>query len=50
VALLKLGQWDEGIAQLREALGRDPGNHQLQKALDDALAQAKAHGIAVHNQ
>ncbi len=50
VALLKLGQWDEGIAQLREALHRDPGNPKLQKALDDALAQAKAHGIAVHNQ
>lgn len=45
VALLKLGQWTEGIAQLREALRRDPSNQQLQAALDDALAQARAHGI-----
>ena len=43
VALLKLGQWDEGLAQLREALRRDPGNAQLKAALDDALAQYQAH-------
>jgi hypothetical protein len=36
-----LGQWSQGIAELREALRRDPGNTALQKALDDALAQAK---------
>jgi protein O-GlcNAc transferase len=47
VALLKLGNWDEGIAQMREALRRDPGNADLQKALDDALVQAKAHGIDI---
>jgi tetratricopeptide (TPR) repeat protein len=47
VALLKLGYWDEGIAQMREALRRDPGNTDLQKALDDALVQAKAHGINI---
>jgi tetratricopeptide (TPR) repeat protein len=41
VALLRLGQWSQGIAELREALRRDPGNTALQKALDDALAQAK---------
>jgi len=47
VALLKLGQWNEGIAQLREALRRDPGNMDLKQALEDALAQARAHGIAI---
>jgi len=47
VALLKLGQWSEGLSQMREALHRDPGNTLLQKALEDALAQAKSHGIAV---
>ena len=45
VALLKLGKWDEGIAQMREALRRDPGNTNLQKGLEDALSQAKAHGL-----
>jgi tetratricopeptide (TPR) repeat protein len=45
VALLKLGRWDEGIAQMREALRRDPGNTQLQKGLEDALAQAREHGL-----
>jgi protein O-GlcNAc transferase len=47
VAQLKMGQWDEGIAGLREALRRDPGNTDIRRALDDALAQAKAHGIVV---
>ncbi len=47
VALLKLGNWKEGISQMRQALQRDPGNSKLQKALKDALAQAKAHGIVV---
>jgi tetratricopeptide (TPR) repeat protein len=47
VALLKLGYWDEGISQMRAALQRDPGNPQLKKALDDALAQARAHGIVL---
>jgi protein O-GlcNAc transferase len=45
VALLKLGNWQEGISQMRDALRRDPGNSEVQKALEDALAQAKAHGI-----
>ncbi|MCU1236721.1 MAG: Tetratricopeptide 2 repeat protein [Candidatus Solibacter sp.] len=45
VALLKLGRWDEGISQMREALRRDPGNTNLQKGLEDAMAQAKAHGL-----
>jgi predicted Zn-dependent protease len=47
VALLKLGQWEEGISQMREGLRREPGNAKLQKALEDALAQAKAHGIVL---
>jgi tetratricopeptide (TPR) repeat protein len=50
VALLKLGNWREGIDQMRQALRRDPGNIELQKALDDALAQAKAHGIVIEKQ
>lgn len=47
VALLKLGDWQEGIAQMRQALQRDPGNDKLQKALDHAVVQAKAHGIVL---
>ncbi len=50
VALLKLGNWREGIDQMRQALRRDPGNSALQKALADALAQAKAHGIVLEKQ
>jgi len=50
VALLKLGYWAEGIAQMRDALRRDPGNTQLQKALEDALAQAREHGIVLPKQ
>jgi protein O-GlcNAc transferase len=47
VALLKLGHWNEGIAQMRDVLRRDPGNTELQKALEDALSQARSHGIVV---
>jgi protein O-GlcNAc transferase len=39
VALLKLGAWDDGIAELREALRRDPENRDVKTALDDAIAQ-----------
>ena len=49
-ALLKVGNWEEGISQMREALRREPGNAKIQKALEDAVAQAKAHGIAVGKQ
>jgi tetratricopeptide (TPR) repeat protein len=49
-ALLKLGNWQEGISEMREALRRDPGNKKLEQALEDALAGAKAHGIAVSRQ
>lgn len=47
VALLKLGHWDEGIAQLREAARRDPGNTSLQRALEDAIEQARAHHVVL---
>jgi protein O-GlcNAc transferase len=47
VALLKLGNWEEGVSQMREALRREPGNTLVQQALEDALAQAKAHGIVL---
>ncbi|MDQ2712810.1 MAG: tetratricopeptide repeat protein [Acidobacteriota bacterium] len=40
VALLRTGEWPEGLKQLREALRRDPANAQIQAALKDALAQA----------
>jgi tetratricopeptide (TPR) repeat protein len=50
VALLKLGHWNEGISQMRDALRRDPGNKELQKALEDALTQARRHGIVISKQ
>jgi tetratricopeptide (TPR) repeat protein len=40
VALLRLGQWKPGIAELREALRREPDSHLLKRALADALSQA----------
>lgn len=40
VALLRLGQWTEGLMQLHEALRRDPGNTKIQAALKDAISQA----------
>lgn len=40
VALLRLGQWTDGLNELHEALRKDPGNTQIQAALKDALAQA----------
>jgi tetratricopeptide (TPR) repeat protein len=40
VALLRLGQWTEGLTELHEALNRDPGNGRIKAVLDDALAQA----------
>jgi len=40
VALLRLGQWKEGLAELREAVRRDPGNAMFQAVLNDALSQA----------
>jgi hypothetical protein len=40
VALLRLGQWREGLSELREVLRRDPGNALAKAALADALEQA----------
>jgi protein O-GlcNAc transferase len=40
IALLRLGQWKEGLAELREAARREPDNAVLKAALDDALAKA----------
>ena len=40
VAALRLGRWAEGLAELREALRREPRNAAVQAALDDALEQA----------
>lgn len=40
VALLRMGEWKEGLAELREALRRDPANAKLKAALEDALTQA----------
>jgi len=42
VALLRLGQWKEGLSELREAVRRDPRNGLAKAALDDALEQAPA--------
>ncbi|MDQ2898304.1 MAG: tetratricopeptide repeat protein [Bryobacteraceae bacterium] len=39
-ALLRLGQWSEGVSELREALRRDPGNAAVKQALNDALSRA----------
>jgi tetratricopeptide (TPR) repeat protein len=40
VALLRLGEWKQGIAELREVVRRDPNNLPAKKALEEALGQA----------
>jgi tetratricopeptide (TPR) repeat protein len=40
VALLRLGRWKEGLAELGDVVRREPGNPMWQAALDDALWQA----------
>jgi tetratricopeptide (TPR) repeat protein len=40
IALLRLGQWQQGLAQLREAIRREPDNALWKAALEDALTQA----------
>jgi tetratricopeptide (TPR) repeat protein len=42
VALLRLGQWTDGLNQLHAALLKDPANGSIQEALKEALAQAPA--------
>ena len=37
VALLRLGQWKEGLAELRDAARRDPESTLIKTALQDAL-------------
>ena len=39
-ALLRLGKWSEGIAELRESVRRDPDNAALRSVLQDALSKA----------
>ncbi len=39
-ALLRLGRWKEGLADLHECLVRDPANPTLKAVWDDALRQA----------
>jgi len=40
VALLRLGQWQQGLGELREAARLEPGNALWRSALEDALKQA----------
>ncbi|MGD0577872.1 MAG: hypothetical protein ABSC08_02980, partial [Bryobacteraceae bacterium] len=40
VALLRIGRWKEGLAELHECLTRDPANPKLKAAWDDAIRQA----------
>jgi len=42
LAPLRLGQWQQGLDELREAIRREPGNSMWKAALDDALQQAPA--------
>ncbi len=39
-ALLRLGRWKEGLAELHECLARDPANPTLKAVWDDAMRQA----------
>ncbi len=41
-ALLHLGQWSEGVAELREVLRREPGNEKVRATLNEALAHPPA--------
>lgn len=36
--MLHLGHWQEGVAELREMLRREPGNEKVRAALKEALA------------
>jgi len=40
IALLRMGQWKEGLAELRDAVRREPTNALWRGALADALSQA----------
>jgi Flp pilus assembly protein TadD len=45
VALLRTGQWTEGLNLLHEAAKREPANAQIQTALRDALSQAPPQAV-----
>ncbi len=45
VALLRLGQWTEGLDELHQAWQLDPHNEQLRTTLKDALTQAPKNAI-----
>ena len=45
VALLRLGQWTEGLDELHQAWQLDPHNEQLRTTLKDALVQAPKDAI-----
>ncbi len=49
VALLRLGQWTNGLNQMHEALQRDPTNQTIQTALNDAISQAPPGSIPKWN-
>jgi tetratricopeptide (TPR) repeat protein len=40
IALLRLGQWQSGLAELREALRREPDKAAIKAVLEDAISQA----------
>ena len=42
VALLRLGQWQQGLAELRTAVRQEPQNPSYRRALEDSLTQAPA--------
>jgi Flp pilus assembly protein TadD len=45
VALLRLGNWEQGLNVLHTALQQDPNNRQLRAAIQDALTQAPSWAI-----
>jgi tetratricopeptide (TPR) repeat protein len=42
IAMLRLGQWSDGLNELHASLLLDPNNTKIRAALRDALAQAPA--------
>src|SRR5581483_1776387 len=49
IALLRTGEWTEGLNQLHEAGLRDPANAKIKAALQDALSQAPPHLVPHRN-
>ncbi len=50
IALLRLGQWTEGLNELHAALVLDPANANIKEALKEALAQAPAGTVPEWNR